>query len=106
MSSTTTEIQLPDYLAHLYDGMAREAGVSREAVILQALEAYVAPTAEDEARLLTSIAEAEAGDVIDAEALEAETEAYFLQRGMTREQIAAIEAEVEREADAFYGTCE
>ncbi len=106
MGSTTTQIQMPDHLAYLYDGIAREAGLSREAVMLQALEAYVAPTAEDDARLLASIAAADAGDVIDAEILEAETEAYFLQRGMTRERIAAIEAEVEREADAFYGACE
>ena len=44
------------------------------------------------------------GDVVDAEVLDADTEAYVLQRGMTQEQPAEIKAEVEREAAALYGT--
>jgi predicted transcriptional regulator len=106
MESTITQLRLPLDLARRYDELARETGQSREDVMVEALGSYLDQRAEDDARLRAAMAAADRGDVVDAAVVDAEAEAFLRGLGVTPDQLAAIEAEVRREADAAYGLCE
>ncbi len=100
---TVMQLHLPDDLTQRFDELAQHAGQSREQVIVEVLEAYLAQIAEEDARLKAAIAAADRGEVVDADAADAEMEAWLLARGVTPEQLAAIGEETQREAEAFYG---
>ena len=101
---TVTHLQLPDEITRRYDELAQHAGQSREHVMREALEAYLARLADADAALAAAIAEADRGEVVDVDAIHAEDAAFRARLRLSPEQLAAIKAEVEREADAFYGT--
>jgi predicted transcriptional regulator len=102
-----TTLNLPDDLAKRYDELARAVGTSREEVMQTALEAYLGQLAEEKARLATAIAAADRGEVVDAEVVHADDTALLTRLGISPEQRAALHAEVEAEATAFYGvSCE
>ena len=94
MDSTITQVGLPSELTRRYDELARQTGQSREDVLRIALEAYLAQIGEEDARLATAIAQADRGEVVDAEQVHAENESFLRQRGVTPEQLAALRAEV------------
>jgi predicted transcriptional regulator len=100
---TVLQLEVPDEITQRVDALARHAGQSPEQLILEVLADYLAQIAEEDARLEAAMAAADRGDVVDAEVVRAEDEAYLLSRGMTREQLDAIGEEVRREYDAFYG---
>lgn len=100
---TLTHLQLPDEITQRYDELARHAGHSRERVMREVLEAHLTQVAEEDASLAAAIAEADRGEVIDMEEIHAEDQVFRAQLGLAPEHLAAIKAEVEREADAFYG---
>jgi predicted transcriptional regulator len=97
------QLQVSENVSRRFDELAQYAGQSREQAMLDALEAYLARVAEEDARIDEARAQVARGEVVDAEDTFAEAEAMLLARGMTREQLAMIKEEVEREADAFYG---
>jgi predicted transcriptional regulator len=97
------QLQVPDELTRRFDELAQHVGQSREEVIIEVLEAYLAQIAEDDARLEAAIAAADRGEIVDAEVVSAENEAYLRTRGVTSEQLAAISEEVRREFEVFYG---
>jgi len=101
---TLTQLQLPDEITQRYDELARHTGHSRERVMREVLEAHLTQVAAKDASLAAAIAEADRGEVIDMEEIHAEDQVFHAQLGLAPEQLAAIEAEVEREADAFYGS--
>ena len=101
---TLTQLQLPDEITQRYDELARHAGHSRERVMREVLEAHLIQVAEEDASLAAAIAEADRGEVVDIEEIHSEDELYRTQLGLAPEHLAAIKADVEREADAFYGT--
>jgi predicted transcriptional regulator len=103
MDRTIIQVGVPSAVARRYDELAEETGRGREDLLVEALEAYLARVAEDNARLEAAIAAAKRGEVVDAEVVRAEAEARLLERGMTREQIAAIRAEVFAEMEEAYG---
>jgi predicted transcriptional regulator len=98
-----TQLQLSDDLIKRFDALARYAGESREHMMRVALEDYVARMDEEDATVAAAIAQAERGDLLDAEIVRAEAEAMLLARGVTPEQMAAIRAEVRSEMEAAYG---
>ena len=98
-----TQLQLPDEITQRFDALARHAGHSREQVMREVLEAHLAHLAEEDAILAAAIAEADRGEVVALDVIHAEDEVFRAQLGLAPEQLAAIKAEVEREADAFYG---
>lgn len=59
--------------------------------------------AEEDARIADARAESGRGEFVTAEEIQAEDEAFLARLHMPAEQVAAITAEVEQEADAFYG---
>jgi predicted transcriptional regulator len=97
------QLQVPDNIRQRFDELAQHAGQSREEVIIEAMEAYLAQIAEEDAAVAAGIAQADRGEVVDAEVVSAEAKAILLARGMTREQLAAIRAEVRAEMEAAYG---
>lgn len=100
---TVVQVQVPDEMARRFDEVAQQVGQSREQLLLDVLETYLARIAEEDARIDEAHTQIARGEVVDAEEVTAEAEAMLLARGMTREQLTAITAEVEQEADAFYG---
>jgi predicted transcriptional regulator len=106
MDTTITHVGLPRDLTRRYDELAEETGRDREELLVEALEEYLARIAAEDARIEAAIAAADHGDVVDAEVVRAEAEALLARVGVTPEQLARIEAEVRREADAVYGPCE
>jgi predicted transcriptional regulator len=103
MPSTLTQLAIPNEFLQQIDELARHTGKRREDVMLDALEAYLAQIAEEDAGLEAAIAEADRGEVIDAEAIHAEDRAFLASLGLPPEQLAAIRDEVRREAEAFHG---
>jgi len=97
------QLQIPDTMRDRFEALAQQTGQRREDMMLSALEAYLAEVAEERIRIEEARAEAARGDVVDAESVYAEAAAMLLARGVTPEQLAAIKAEAEREADAYYG---
>lgn len=100
---TVTQLQLPDDLTRRFDELAQHAGQSREQVMVEALEAYLAQIAEEAARIEEARAEIARGEFVTAEEIRAEDAVFRAQLGLSPEQLAVIKAEAEREADAFYG---
>ena len=98
-----TQVNLPSDLAQRYDDLARHMGWQPEDVLRAALEAYLIQIDDEDARLESAIAEADRGDVVDAEQVDAENEAFLFQRGVTPERLAAIAEEVRRETEHAYG---
>lgn len=103
MESTITQVHVPTDLARRYEALAQQTGESREAVIAEVLQAYLDQVEADDARLEESIAAADRGEVVAAEVVAAESEAFLGQLGIRPEQRAAIHAEVVAEMEAAYG---
>jgi predicted transcriptional regulator len=103
MQSTMTQLAVPNEFLERIDELARHAGKRREDIMLEALESYLAQIAEDDAALQAAIAEADRGDVIDADVIHAEDAIFRARLGLAPEELAAIRDEVRREAEAFYG---
>jgi hypothetical protein len=71
--------------------------------MLDILAAYLAELAAEDARSDEAMAQVERGEVVDADEVFAEAAAALLARGITPNFVAAMRAEAEQEADAFYG---
>jgi predicted transcriptional regulator len=100
---TTIELQVPDEMTARFDQLAQYAGQPREQVMLDILAAYLEELAAEDARVDEALAQVERGEVVDADEVFAEAEATLLARGITPDFVAAVRAEAEQEADAFYG---
>lgn len=98
-----TTIDVPDHLYQRLAAVARLMGQSLESALLETLDYALTTPEEDDARLAASIAEADRGETVSLEAIQAEDEALLDRLGITPEQRSAIRAEVEAEATAFYG---
>lgn len=97
------QVQVPDAVAARLDAVARQVGQSREQLLLDVVEAYLAQIAEEDARIDEARAQIARGEVVDAEVVSAEAWAALRARGLTDEQRAAIRAEIRMEAEAAYG---
>jgi predicted transcriptional regulator len=102
MQSTLMQLADPNHFIERHDQLALHTGKQREDVLLEALEAYLTQIVEEDARLEAAIAEADRGELVDAEQVHAEAEAMLLARGVTPEQMAAIRAEVFAEMEQAY----
>ena len=103
MDSTLMQVGLPRELARRYAELAEETGRGREELVVEALEEYLARLAEEATRLRAAIAQADRGDVVDAEVVHAEADAVIARLGMSSEQRAQIRAEVRAEMEVAYG---
>jgi predicted transcriptional regulator len=79
---------VPNDFLERFDELARHTGQPREDVMIQALEAYLARIAEEDARLETARAAVARGEWVDADEADAQMEAWLLTRGITPEQLA------------------
>ena len=98
-----TQLPIPEHLAARYDELARYSGHSREQVMLEVLEAYLARIAEEDARIDEARAQIARGEVVDAEEIRVEDEALLARLGVTPAQLAAVDKEIAREFEAYYG---
>lgn len=98
-----TTLELPDELGKRYEELARQAGEQPEAVMREALEAYVDHLAEDSRRLDAAIAAADRGELIDSDAADDEIETLLRARGVSAEQLAVLRAEARAEVEAYHG---
>lgn len=103
MEATITQVLLPIDLALRYEALAQQTGESREAIMVDALQAYLGQVEADDARLEASITAADRGKLVDVAVIDAETEAFLGTLGVTAEQRAIIHAEVVAEVEAAYG---
>lgn len=99
----TTQLPIPEDLAARFDELARYAGQSRERVILEVLEAYLARIAEEDARIDEARTQIARGEVVDAEEIRAEDEALLARLGVSPEQLVVIDEEIAREFETYYG---
>jgi predicted transcriptional regulator len=100
---TTIELHLPDEMTARFDQLAQYAGQPREQVMLDILATYLTDLAAEDARIDEALAQVERGEVVEADEVFAEAEAALIANGITLDFIAAMRAEAEQEADAFYG---
>jgi predicted transcriptional regulator len=98
----STQLQIPDEISQRFEELAQYFGQSREQVMLEILEAYLAQVGAEAERITQARAQIAHGKGIDAEEIKAEDEALLARLGVTPEQLAVIDEEVCREAEAFY----
>jgi predicted transcriptional regulator len=96
-------LAIPDEMAQRFEEVAQSAGQSREQVMLDILAAYLAEIAAEDARIDEARAQMKRGEVVELEEIRAEDAALLARLGLSADELATIKAEVEAEADAYYG---
>jgi predicted transcriptional regulator len=96
-------VQVPEELGACVDAIVQHTGVTREQLVLEALEVYLADVTAEAARIAEARAQIARGEGIEAEEIEAEDAVLLARLGVTPEQLVAIDEEVRREAEALYG---
>ncbi len=99
MPTLTTTIRVSVDLIEQYDVQAAHAGRSRDDLIAEALQQYLTAVLDDVRLTQKAIAEADRGDLIDAEVVDEEMAAWLEEHGVSRERQAAIGARIEAESD-------
>jgi RHH-type rel operon transcriptional repressor/antitoxin RelB len=99
MSTTTTAIHVPSDLTAGYDALAKATGRSRDALMNEALQEYLAREAEDLARLERAISMADRGEF----ASEEEMESLYAEFAGTPEERAALRKELDASLRTAYG---